>query len=1052
MTEQLKSPGSGAPSGRGLNWSESFRQLWNRCLKPVLPAAAIALASQVQGLASDLRFKIEQSGSDVVMTASGSIDTSTLRSGPNSWNSTTVSASRYGTELLSDSLGFYAGGFVDYYFGDYSFEPSTYDIPQVDATFVGVTTDQHVLFNIKSGGFFAGNRPTLQLGHNYVAKSPINRTVTYSNKTLTGASRSYIWGLPNGDTVTVEIIRPNTAPVAADVADSTNEDTAKQITLAAIDADNDALTFSIVGPPAAGTLGTIAGNKVAFTPAANASGVVTFTFKANDGTVDSATKTVTVTVNPVNDAPTLTTPTAIALTDTAVDDSFTAQTGTLSGSDIDSNTLSYGINTGTANSGVVTKVGTYGTLTVTSATGAYSFAPNASAINALTANTSETFAVTVSDGALSASANLVVNITAANDTPALTTPTAIATVDTAAADSFNNSTGTLSATDRDTGATFIYGITGGTVSGTTSTLVGNYGTLAVNSASGAYTFAPNAVAINALSANTTENFPVTVSDGTASNSATLAVNITGVNDTPSFSLAKDVREDNVATFTTAEFAAGFVDVENNALGSVTIKSLPVNGVLSLGSTPVTLNQVIVAADLANLKYTPVADDFGAKPFKVVATEASNGLSAPEATINFNVLSVNDAPSASLVVVTNVAGITWYAQGGSVAGAWQAIAASSNGDKLVAGVDGGNLYTSTDAGVTWTARDQARNWQSVASSADGSKLVAAVEVGNIYTSTDSGATWTARDSVRRWQSVASSADGVNLVAVEYNGRIYSSVNSGVVWTARDSARTWSAVASSSSGSNLVAVVNGGAIYTSTDVGTNWVQRSSENRLWAAVASSANGQKLVAAEVNGLIYTSANAGTNWTAQAGSGARFWTSLASSADGSELLASTYGGKLYTSADSGVTWVARDSDRKWFAVAASADGSDLYAAVDGGRIYSSMDELQASSFTVAEDSGSFTNLNYFTAKSVGPANESSQAISYELTNDKNSLFSTQPAIASNGTLTFTPATNANGTATVTIVVRDDGGTANGGVDNASATPLSPVSYTHLTLPTKRIV
>ena len=114
----------------------------------------------------------------------------------------------------------------------------------------------------------------------------------------------------------------NTAPVATDVADSTNEDTAKEITLAATDAENDVLTFTIVANPAtgSGTLGTISGNKVTFTPAANANGVVTFTFKANDGTVDSATKTVTVTVNAVNDAPTLTTPTAIALTDTPAND------------------------------------------------------------------------------------------------------------------------------------------------------------------------------------------------------------------------------------------------------------------------------------------------------------------------------------------------------------------------------------------------------------------------------------------------------------------------------------------------------------------------------------------------------------------------------------------------------------------------------------------------------------------------------------------------------------------------------------------------------------
>ena len=63
---------------------------------------------------------------------------------------------------------------------------------------------------------------------------------------------------------------------------------------------------------------------------------------------------------------------------------------------------------------------------------------------------------------------------------------------------------------------------------------------------------------------------------------------------------------------------------------------------------------------------------------------------------------------------------------------------------------------------------------MASSADGNKLVAVVsEGGQIYTSTDSGITWTPRESNRRWYGVASSADGNKLVAVVNNGQIYTS---------------------------------------------------------------------------------------------------------------------------------------------------------------------------------------------------------------------------------------------------------------------------------------
>ncbi|MBK9711279.1 MAG: Ig-like domain repeat protein [Kouleothrix sp.] len=87
---------------------------------------------------------------------------------------------------------------------------------------------------------------------------------------------------------------------------------------------------------------------------------------------------------------------------------------------------------------------------------------------------------------------------------------------------------------------------------------------------------------------------------------------------------------------------------------------------------------------------------------------------------------------------------------------------------------------------------------------------------------------------------------------------------------------------------------------------------------------------------------------------------------------------------------------------------------------------------TVAEDSGAKTVSGWATAISTGPANESGQTLTFQVTNNNTSLFSAQPAIAANGTLTFTPASNANGSATVTVMLKDNGGTANGGVDSSA--------------------
>ena len=65
---------------------------------------------------------------------------------------------------------------------------------------------------------------------------------------------------------------------------------------------------------------------------------------------------------------------------------------------------------------------------------------------------------------------------------------------------------------------------------------------------------------------------------------------------------------------------------------------------------------------------------------------------------------------------------------------------------------------------WAASETNHTWQCVASSADGTKLVAAIQGGQIYTSTNAGVTWTAQNSGNHaWQCVASSADGTKLVA-------------------------------------------------------------------------------------------------------------------------------------------------------------------------------------------------------------------------------------------------------------------------------------------------
>jgi len=93
---------------------------------------------------------------------------------------------------------------------------------------------------------------------------------------------------------------------------------------------------------------------------------------------------------------------------------------------------------------------------------------------------------------------------------------------------------------------------------------------------------------------------------------------------------------------------------------------------------------------------------------------------------------------------------------------------------------------------------------------------------------------------------------------------------------------------------------------------------------------------------------------------------------------------------------------------------------------------------TVLKDSGAASVPGWATAISPGSgANESGQTVSFNVSATDTSLFSTQPAIASNGDMTFTPAASKYGTTTVTVSITDNGGIANGGVDTSADQPFA---------------
>ena len=209
-------------------------------------------------------------------------------------------------------------------------------------------------------------------------------------------------------TVTITINPVNDAPLAYPAAFTTQENTAVSGQLAADDPDGDTVNYIMVANPAQGTASMNSSGSFTYTPAANASGSDSFSFKVNDGSVDSAVATVTITTNPVNDAPT-----AYPAAFTTMEDTVTS--GQLAADDPDGDTLTYAM---------VASPG-QGTASLNSS-GSFTYAP------AVNASGTDSFSYKVNDGFVnSATATVTITVTPVNDAPVAEDSTLTVDADTA---------------------------------------------------------------------------------------------------------------------------------------------------------------------------------------------------------------------------------------------------------------------------------------------------------------------------------------------------------------------------------------------------------------------------------------------------------------------------------------------------------------------------------------------------------------------------------------------------------------------------------------------
>ncbi|MBA7598743.1 MAG: tandem-95 repeat protein [Calditrichaeota bacterium] len=386
-------------------------------------------------------------------------------------------------------------------------------------------------------------------------------------------------------TITVAVIPVNDDPVAADLAIETNEDMAVSDRLSAQDVDGDDLTYSLVSDGTNGTLVVTDTSTGAFTytPYPNETGADTLTYHASDGELESNLATIYVTIHPVNDAPAAEDQTVATLEDQGVPI-------TLSATDVDGDNLTYQVITDPVN-GVLS--GSAPALTYT---------PNANFSG------DDGFTFQVSDGTLTDVGTVTISVRATNDPPvAVDDAYNVDEDNTLAIDALSGVLANDSDPDGDP-------LTAEPVSSPSN------GSLTLN-ADGAFTYTPQA------DFNGTDSFTYAVSDGIASDQATVTVTVNPVNDDP-------VALDDEATVGQRQSVSIAIldndtDVDGDAL---TVKNVrQAKGVVHINSD----------STLITVEYTSTPNFVGLDEFFYTIEDGHGGQAS--ATVRVTVLDVNDPP-------------------------------------------------------------------------------------------------------------------------------------------------------------------------------------------------------------------------------------------------------------------------------------------------------------------------------------------------------------------------------------------------------------------------
>jgi VCBS repeat-containing protein len=395
-------------------------------------------------------------------------------------------------------------------------------------------------------------------------------------------------------TVMITVNPVNDPPVAVNDSYATDEDTALVVIAALGVLDNDfdidpnPLTASLVATTTNGVLVLNPDGSLTYTPAQDFNGSDSFTYVANDGTVNSLIATVTITVNPINDPP-------VAVNDTYATDedtplTVTASVGVLDNdTDVELDTLS----------AVIAVTTTNGALAL-NADGSFTYTPNQDF------NGTDSFTYFANDGTdpSASPATVTITVNPVNDAP-------VANAD--AYPAFEDTPLSIAAPGVLTNDTDVDPDTLTAVIGTST----SNGLLALN-ADGSFTYTPN------LNFNGTDSFTYTANDGAVNSApATVTITVAAVNDPPTFvdggnppTIVENSGPQAVPAWATAISPGPPDEAAQNLVFIVTMNGS--TGTLTFATAPA------VSTATGNLTYTASPATNGTATFEVVLQDDGGG--------------------------------------------------------------------------------------------------------------------------------------------------------------------------------------------------------------------------------------------------------------------------------------------------------------------------------------------------------------------------------------------------------------------------------------------